>query len=135
MSWISKTLAIMVILTGACAAQDSPVTVVDRKGHHSLQLTDINKLYLSAFSAVQQEFGMRNIPMPSITLIVGEGEDHVEFDKKTIVLSKWNRGRFVEGVVVIAFEEMLSVEKRFQIANHAMQMADATIDVTQFARK
>jgi len=135
MLWISRALAVVVILATVCMAQDSPVTVVKMKGQHKLSLPEVNKLYFSAFSEVQQEFGKRGLKMPPVTLILGAEKDAVEFDKKTISLTKWNPARFVEGAVLIAFEELLTLEKRFEITSRAMRLADATIDVTQLAKK
>lgn len=135
MSWISRALALVVILSAVCMAQDSLVTVVGKKDHHKFSTSELNKLYFSSFSAVQQEFGTRNLPMPPITLVIGADKDGVEFDKKTILLAKWDRGRFAEGVVLIAFEELLTRQKRIEIVSRAVRSADATIDVSQFIKK
>jgi len=47
---------------------------------------------------------------------------------------KWNRELFAQGVVVLAFEDLMTEQQRVSIARRALNWTDATIDVAQIGR-
>jgi len=54
--------------------------------------------------------------------------------KKTILLKRWDRSLFAEGVVILAFEDLLTPQRRMVIANRAMNLSQATVNVREIAK-
>lgn len=126
--FLTLTLAI------ACLAQEGMVTVTSRERQRSPKKEEVNKIYLSACSAVQREFANSNAIRPPITLVLGADKNAVDFDKRTVLLIKWDRDLFAQGVVILAFEDLLSPQRRMMVAKRAVSWADATVEVSEIAK-
>jgi hypothetical protein len=124
---VVKIAILAVALVSACGAQEAMVNV-STKGKQEWSQAEVNKIYLSACSAVQREFGNNEILRPRIALILGADKDVLDFDKKTVLLVRWDRNLFAQGVVILAFEDLLSPRRRMLMANRAVNWADATVD-------
>lgn len=104
-------LGIVVLsLTTACLAQEG--LTVHSKGKQKWPAAEAEKIYLSACSAVQREFGSNRAIRPRVTIVLGADKNEVLFDEREIRLAKWNRHLFAEGVVVFAFEDLMPIEQR-----------------------
>lgn len=119
-----------VTLAAACCAQDALVSV-NSKGKQRVSSFEVDKIYLSACSAVQHEFGDTNALHPQIALVLGADKNAVDFHNKTILLKRWDRDLFAQGVVILAFEDLLTPQRRTIITNRAVSWADATIDTRE----
>jgi hypothetical protein len=128
-----KTVMVVLVFACACCAQEAVVNV-SSKGKQKWSRSEVDKIYLSACTAVQKEFGNGIILRPSIDLVLGSDKNIVYFDKKTILLKRWDRSLFAEGVVILAFEEMLTPERRVTITNRAVTWAQATVDVGELRK-
>jgi hypothetical protein len=128
-----KAAVVALTLTTACLAQESFVTV-SNKQKQKWPAQEVDKIYLSACSAVQKEFGGNHAVGPRLALVLGADRNVVDFDKKQISLMKWNRDLFAQGVVVLAFEDLMTEQQRVTIARRALNWTDATIDVAQIGR-
>ena len=58
----------------------------------------------------------------------------VNFDAGQVLLIKWDRDLFAQGVVVLAFEDLMTVERRVRIAKRAVNWTDATVEVAKMAK-
>ena len=122
-----------VVFASACCAQDGLVSV-SGKGKQWVSSFEVNKIYLSACSAVQREFGNSITLRPPVALVLGAGKDAVDLDRKQILLKRWDRTLFAQGVVVLAFEDLLTPQRRTSITNRAVNWVDATIDAKEMQR-
>ena len=129
---LQLTLLTLTLAMGGFA-QENMVTVTSR-GKQRLPKEEVNKIYLSACSAVQREFANSNAVRPPITLVLGADKDAVDFDKRTILLIKWDRDLFAQGVVILAFEDLLSPQRRMMVAKRAVNWADATVEASEVAK-
>ena len=128
-----NTGILAVLFATACCAQDALVSI-SSKSKQRVSSFEVNKIYVLACSAVQREFGNSNALHPPIALVVGADKDAVDLDKKQILLKRWNRGLFAQGVVILAFEDLLTPQRRTIITNRAVSWADATIDAREMHR-
>jgi len=128
-----KAVIVALTLTTACLAQESLVTV-SKKGKQKWPAQEVDKIYFSACSAVQKEFGGNHAIGPRLALVLGADTNAVNFDKKEVMLIKWDRELFAQGVVLLAFEDLMTEQRRATIAKRALNWADATVDVAQIGR-
>jgi len=127
------TMAVLsVTLATACYAQDA--VSITGKGKQKWSQSEINRVYLSACSAVQREFYSHTAPRPTVALILGADKNVIDYDKKTILLRQWDRYLFAQGVVLLAFEDLLTPERRLGMATRAVNLADASVDVRELRK-
>jgi hypothetical protein len=117
----------VLVLATACLAQEG--MTVHFKGKQKWPAAEAEKIYFSACSAVQREFGGNRAVRPQVTVVLGAEKDEVLFDQREITLTKWDRQLFAEGVVIFAFEDLMPVEQRLMLAKRAVIWADSTADV------
>lgn len=128
-----KLLMLPVALAGMGCAQEGAVSV-HSEGKQQWSPSEVNRVYLSACTAVEREFGDRKLRHPNITLVLGADQNAVDFDKKKVLLRRWDQGLFAEGVVILAFEGILTPERRMIITNRAVSLAQATVNVSELAK-
>jgi hypothetical protein len=129
-----KVALVAVILKAACFAQQPSVTVIS-KGSQKWPAADVDKIYLAACATVKREFGTSSAPMrPQVTLVLGADKNSVDSDKRAVLLVRWDPNLFAEGAVLLAFEDLMPVERRLTIARRAMMWADATVAVAQLSK-
>ena len=127
-----RCLIVLLILATACWAQDG--LTVQSKGKQKWPAAEAEKIYLSACSAVQREFGSNRAIRPQVTVVLGADKDVVSFDEREIKLTKWNRYTFAQGVVWLALVDLMPLQQRLDMANRAVNWADATVDVEQLRK-
>lgn len=98
------------------------------KGKQRWPAAEAQKIYRSACSVVQREFGATHTVAPPLTLVLGAERNEVAFDQREIRLTKWEPNRFAQGVVMLAFEDVM-LDRRMAMAKRALIWADATIEV------
>jgi hypothetical protein len=133
MTRLLKVAAVAFTLTTACLAREPLVTVSD-KGKHKWPAEEVDKIYLSACAAVQREFGGDRTVRPRVALVLGSDKNGVNPSAGEVVLVKWDRGLFAQGVVVLAFQDLMTVDRRLRIAKRALNWTDATVEVAQMAK-
>ena len=132
MTMAVKLAVFVLALTTVCSAQDG--LSIRNKGNQKWPTAEAQKIYLSACSVVQQEFG-RTLPFaPQVRLVVGADKNEVWFPGREIRLTKWNRDSFAQGVVWLAFEDLMSSQLRLAIATRALTWADSTVEVEQLKK-
>ena len=131
--WSGIRFAIITaILTTACLAQEG--FTVRSDGKQQWPVAEAQKLYDSSCIVVQQEFATGHKVRPQITLVLGASTNAVNADKKEIRLTQWDRYLFAQGVIMLAFEDLMSFEERAAMAKRAVSWADSTIDVKRLTK-
>lgn len=132
MSTAMKFATVVLALATACTAQ-SGLNVENRK-NQNWPNREAQRIYLSACSVVQREFG-RTVPLtPQVTLVLGAERNEVRLAGREIRLTRWNDDAFAQGVVWLAFEDLMPSQRRLAIAASALNRADATVEVEQLKK-
>ena len=124
---LSVTLAI------ACSGQQALVSV-SSSGTQKWSSAEVTKIYLSACSAVQREFGNSMVLRPPIRLLLGANKDAVDFNNKRVLLKRWDRTLFAQGVVILALEDLLTPQRKMIMTNRAVNLAEATVDIREMQK-
>lgn len=130
-SAVRFTISVLVLAMG-CSAQEG--LTVHSKGKQKWPAAEAEKIYLSACSAVQLEFGSNRAVRPQVTGVSGADKDVISFDERAIKLTKWDRHAFAQGVVMFAFLDLLPVEQRLILAKRAVIWADSTVDIERLSK-
>src|SRR5260370_16628880 len=110
-------LSLALGIGASCVAQNR---LVLRGDTNQVRQADAKKIYSSACLAVEREFRIIDPIRPEVTLILGAHENRAYTESKEIRLIKWDPELFPQGVVVIAFHELLPENKRKSVAKHAL---------------
>lgn len=132
MTMALKMAGFVLVLTMACSEQDE-LSVQNRK-NQKWPAAEAQKIYLSACSVVQREFGRTTPLAPQVTLVLGADKNEVWFTGREIRLTKWNDHAFAQGVVWLAFEDLMPSQQRLAIATRALNWADSTVEVEQLEK-
>ena len=128
-----RVAMLVVAFASACCAQEAVVNV-SSKGKQKWSPSEVDTVYLAACTAVQREFGDSIVLRPPVALVLGAETNAVDFDKKTILLKRWDHTLFAQGVVVLAFEDLLTPQRRMMITNRAVNLAQATVDIGEIGK-
>ena len=127
-----KLAAFVLALTTACSAQDG--LTVQNRGNQKWPAAEAEKIYRSACAVVQHEFG-RTLPLaPPVMLVVGADKNVISFTGREIRLTKWDRRAFAQGVVWLAFEDLMPSQERLAMTTRALNWADSTVEVEQLEK-
>ena len=125
-------LMVFLILATVGSAQEG--LTVQNKGNQKWPAAEAQKIYFSACSVVQREFGGNRSVAPTVTLVLGVDKNEVWFQDREIRLKKWDRYAFAQGVVWLAFEDLMPSQQRLTIANRIVSSVDATVDIEQLRK-
>jgi hypothetical protein len=125
-------LMVFLVLATVCLAQEG--LTVQNKGKQKWPAAEAQNIYLSACSVVQREFGGNRSVAPTVTLVLGVDKNEVWFQDREIRLKKWDRYAFAQGVVWLAFEDLMPSQQRLTIANRIVSSVDATVDIEQLRK-
>jgi len=126
-------IAISVLaLSVACLARDG--LTIDNKHKERVPAAEAEKIYSSACSVVQGEFGFRPALNPQIRLVLGADKNEVRLAGREIRLTKWNPYNFAQGVVWFAFEDLMPSQQRLTIAKRAVTWADSSVEIGRLAK-
>jgi hypothetical protein len=132
MTKASRLTVVVLVLTAGCWAQN--LLTVQVKGKQKWPAEEADKLYLSACSAVQREFGGSRSIRPQITLVLGANKDQAVLSSREIRLIKWNPYLFAQGVVTFAFEDRMPPADRLAVARRAVNWAGSTIEIKAISK-
>jgi hypothetical protein len=132
---MSKELAlsIAILLMANCGAAQENLTL-PLKTMPQQQATEARSVYVAACAAVQQEFRQTRMLSPKVTVVLGAEKDGLMWDKREVRLRKWDRYLFAQGVVMLAFDDLMPGEEATAMAKRALNWADATVNVQQLQR-
>lgn len=97
------------------------------------QIRQAEKLYQNACEVVKRDFHGTTDLRPRFTVIIGTDHNEVH-GRSEIWLKQWNPAMFAEGVVVLAFEHVLTPDAIKQMGERAVRYSDATINVADLKR-
>jgi hypothetical protein len=127
MTRASRLAVVVLALVAGCWAQS--LVTVKAKGKQKWPAEEVDKIYLSACSAVRREFAGSRPVRPKVTLVLGADRDEVDLDDREIWLIQWNPYLFAQGVVVFAFEDLMPMDERKEVARRAVNWADSTVEI------
>jgi hypothetical protein len=119
-------------LAAACLAQDG--LTIDNKHKERVSAPEVEKIYSSACSVVQREFDIKRPLHPQVRLVLGADKNEIWFAGREIRLTKWNSYTFAQGVVWLAFEDLMPSQQRLTIAKRAVTWADSTVEIERLAK-
>ena len=125
-------VALIVALAAACLAQDG--LTIDSKHKERVSIPEVEKIYSSACSVIQREFDIRHPLHPQARLVLGAEKNEVRFAGREVRLTKWDRYTFAQGVVWLAFEDLMPSQQRLTIARRAVTSADSTVEIERLAK-
>jgi hypothetical protein len=64
-------------------------------------------------------------------LNLGAGNNGVDFPKHEIQLKKWDGYRFAQGVVMLAVDDLLPIDKRISLTKLAVTQAESIVDLSE----
>jgi hypothetical protein len=79
---------------------------------------------------VEREFSIHHNVRPRFTLVLGADQNGLFVHQREIRLSKWDPYLFAQGVVILAFEDLMTLDERLVMSKRAMTWADSTVDAT-----
>ena len=141
-----KVLCTLIVLASASLAQSSSdgSFSVRHSKHEKFslnpsQMHEAEILYKSACEVVQRDFRSTDGELrPHFTVIIGAERNEVKAvvarTRQTeglveIRLKKWNPMLFAQGVVVVAFDHMLTSDMVAQLGKRAVRYSGATVNV------
>jgi hypothetical protein len=127
MTKASRLAVLVLVLTAGGWAQN--LFAVQVRGKQPWPAREADKLYLSACSIVQREFGAAQPVRPQFTLVLGADNNQAVLDRRQIQLTRWNAYLFAQGVAIFAFEDLMSQDKISTIARRAVNWADSTVEI------
>jgi hypothetical protein len=143
-----KIMCTLLILASAGLAQSSSdgSFSVHHAKHANFSLTptqmrEAESLYQSACVVVQDDVrsSAGEFHLPHFTVVIGADSNEVRGNivhsneaagQPEIRLKKWNPRVFAEGVVVLAFDQMLTSDLVAQLGNRAVRYSGATVDLS-----
>jgi len=127
-------VTVLLLLTTISVAQEGLIVRNDAK--QKWPSTEASKVYFSACAAVQREFGSSRELRPRVTLVLGtdKHKQGLDVDRGEIRLANWDRYLFAQGVVMLAFEELMPKTHVLLVAKRAVAWSDASVEVGQIAK-
>ena len=136
-----KTIAALLFLASTCIAQSSAdgffvVRNIKKSGAllTPVQMREAEKLYQSACAVVQRDFHGNAELRPRFTVLLGTDRNEVH-GRTEIWLKQWSHAMFTEGVVVLAFNQLLTGDAIKQLGKQAVERATAVVDIAELKQK
>ena len=116
----------ILVLGNVCASQ--AMFKVSNPEQQQWPREEANRIYLSVAKSMAEEFKRPQLPAAVFTLVLGAREDAVDMNTRELLLKRWDKYRYAEGVVRLTFDQMLSSELKMRLARRAVAESDATVD-------
>lgn len=137
-----RVIAVFLFLSSVAVAQtssDGSFSVRHSKDANftlsPAQIHEAESIYHSACAVVQHDFHVGAGELhPHFTVVVGADHNEVH-SRRTEVgeiwMKKWNPVIFAQGVVVLAFDHVLTRDVITQLGNRAVRYSNSTVDVVE----
>ena len=132
MSSAVKFAIFVLALVGACVAQDG--LAIDNNHKEKVSNPEAEKIYSSACSVVQRNSASGTRSIHRSDLFWGPTRTRYGLAGREIRLTKWNSYAFAQGVVWLAFEDLMPSQQRLTIAKRAVSWADSTVEIERLAK-
>ena len=126
-----KFVISVLALAGTGLAQDG--LRIENKHQERVSTPEAEKIYSSACSVVEREFNINPLH-PRVRLVLGADKNEIWLVGREIKLTKWNPYAFAQGVVWLAFEDLMPSQQRLTIAKRAVTWADSTVEIEGLAK-
>jgi hypothetical protein len=127
-----KFVISVLALAVASLAQDG--LTIDNRHKERLSTPEAEKIYSSACSVVEREFDIKHPLHPQVRLVLGADKNEIWLVGREIRLTKWNPYAFAQGVVWLAFEDLMPSRQRLTRAKRAVTWADSTVEIERLAK-
>jgi hypothetical protein len=128
----AKFATFVSVLAAACWAQEG--LTIDNKHKERMSTPEAEKVYLSACSVVREEFVVERPILPRVKLVLGAKKNVVLWAQREIWLTRWDRYLFAQGVVMLAFDDLLTRDRKIAMTKRAVNWADATVEIERLAK-
>ena len=119
-------------LATACLAQEG--LTIDNKHKERVSTPEAEKIYFSACSVVEEEFVINHPILPRVKLVLGANKNVVVWAEREIWLTRWDRYLFAQGVVMLAFADLLTWDRKIAMIKRAVNWADSTVKIERLAK-
>ena len=119
------------MLVADSASTEDQWFTIDNPRNQTIPVSEAKTIYLSACRVVEQEFSRTDRLRPRLKLLLGSGNDRVYYPKREIQLTKWDKYKFAQGVVILAADSLLPEDKKHSLTNLAVSEAEAVVDVRE----
>jgi hypothetical protein len=127
-----KSAISVLALVGACIAQDG--LAIDSKHKERVSTVEAEKIYSSACSVVEREFDIKHPLHPQVRLVLGADKNEIWSVGREIRLTKWNPYAFAQGVVWLAFEDLMPSQQSLTIAKRGVACAGSTVQIERLEK-
>jgi hypothetical protein len=128
-----KVFVALLVVTSVAFAQsssDGSFSVHDIAHSNAVltpaQLREAESIYQNACAVVQHDFHSGDLKHSHVDVIVGTDRDLVH-GRSEIWMTKWNRDRFAQGIVLLL---LLNTDVIEQLGSRAVRYSSATINVS-----
>jgi hypothetical protein len=100
---------------------------IDNKHKERVSTPEAEKIYFPACSVVREEFDVKTPILPRVKLVLGTSKNGILWDEQEIWLTRWDPYLFAQGVVMLAFADIMTGDRR-------MVMTKASHELGRFNR-
>jgi hypothetical protein len=119
------------LVAGESRPAESPLLTIYNPRNRTIPVSEAKTIYLSACKVVEQEFSRTDPVRPKLRLFVGSDTDRVYYPKYEIQLTKWDKFKFAQGVVILATDSLLPSAKKYSLSKLALVEAEGVVDVRE----
>lgn len=114
--WTARTLGNLTILN---------------PNHEKVSIEEAEKVYLRVCEAIEREFHRVTPVRPRLVVQLGAGDNVLRYPIGEILLKKWDKYRFADGVVDLAMHYLLPPDERERLSDAAVHAAGSVVDVCE----
>jgi len=119
------------LMAGESRPADNRLLTIYNPRNQAIPVYEAQTIYLSACKVVEQEFSRTDPVRPKLRLFVGSDADRVYYPKREIQLTKWDKFKFAQGVVILATDSLLPNDKKYSLSKLALVEAEGVVDVRE----
>jgi hypothetical protein len=119
------------VVSGESRSVDDRLFTIYNPRNQAIPVSEAKTIYLSACKVVEQEFSRTDPIRPRLRLFLGSDIDRVYYPKREIQLTKWDKFKFAQGVVILATDSLLPDEKKYSLSKLALVEAESVVDVRE----
>src|SRR5580700_12191314 len=119
------------LVAGQSRLADSRLFTIYNPRNQTIPISEATTIYLSACKVVEQEFSRTDPVRPRLRLFIGPDADRVYYPKREIQLTKWDKFKFAQGVVILATDSLLPNDKKYSLSKLALVEAEGVVDVRE----
>jgi hypothetical protein len=113
-------LIIVLLLAAAAAFAQDGLTV---SANANPQVRDVaHKIYVAACLTAEREFGATHPVKPKVILVLGADKDTMNWEQGEVRLRKWNPYLFIQGVIALAYRELMPLHVNSTAKDHSRKM-------------